>query len=56
MLGATFTVHLPHGYDIGKGGMVCALTQLLIALALLLTGAGEYSFTHDYRSSGESSE
>jgi putative oxidoreductase len=45
MLGAIFTVHLPHGYDIGKGGMEYALTQLLIALALLLTGAGDYSFT-----------
>ena len=45
MLGAIFTVHLPHGYDIGKGGMEYALTQLLIALALLLTSAGGYSFT-----------
>ena len=45
MLGAIVTVHLPHGYDIGRGGMEYALTQLLIALALLLTGAGDYSFT-----------
>jgi putative oxidoreductase len=45
MLGAIFTVHLPHGYDVDKGGMEYALTQLLIALALLLTGAGGYSFT-----------
>jgi putative oxidoreductase len=43
MLGAIFLEHLPHGFDIGKGGMEYALTQLLIALALLITGAGEYS-------------
>jgi putative oxidoreductase len=43
MLGAIFLVHLPHGFDIGKGGMEYALTQLLVALALLLTGAGGYS-------------
>lgn len=43
MLGAIYLVHLPHGYDMGKGGMEYALTQLLIALALLLTGGGAYS-------------
>lgn len=43
MLGAIFLVHLPHGFDIGKGGYEYALTQLLIALALLITGAGAYS-------------
>jgi putative oxidoreductase len=43
MLGAIFLVHLPHGFDIGKGGMEYALTQLLVATALLLTGAGAYS-------------
>jgi putative oxidoreductase len=43
MLGAIFLVHLPNGFDIGKGGMEYALTQLLIALALLFTGAGAYS-------------
>jgi putative oxidoreductase len=43
MLGAIFLVHLPHGFDIGKGGFEYALTQLLIAVALLLTGAGAYS-------------
>lgn len=43
MLGAIFLVHLPHGFDINKGGMEYALTQLLIALALLLAGAGRYS-------------
>src|SRR5216683_2788225 len=40
MLGAIFKVHLPHGYDIGKGGCEYALTQLLIAMALFLTGPG----------------
>ena len=43
MLGAIFLVHLPHGFDIGKGGMEYALTQLSIAVALLLTGPGAYS-------------
>jgi putative oxidoreductase len=43
MLGAIFMVHLPHGFDIGKNGAEYALTQLLVALALLLTGAGGYS-------------
>jgi putative oxidoreductase len=43
MLGAIFTVHLPHGFDISKGGYEFALTELLIALALLLSGPGRYS-------------
>jgi putative oxidoreductase len=43
MLGAIFLVHLAHGFDINKGGVEYALTQLLIALALLLAGAGRYS-------------
>ena len=43
MLGAIFLVHLAHGFDINKGGMEYALTQSLIALALLLAGAGRYS-------------
>ena len=45
MLGAIFLVHLPHGFDIGHGGMEYALTQLLIASALMLTGAGRYSLS-----------
>jgi putative oxidoreductase len=45
MLGAIFLVHLPHGFDIGHGGMEYALTQLLIACALMLTGAGRYSLS-----------
>lgn len=43
MVGAIFKVHLPNGYDIGKQGCEYALTQLLIAFALFLTGAGAYS-------------
>jgi putative oxidoreductase len=43
MLGAIFLVHLPHGFDVGKGGAEYALMQLLIAIALLITGAGAYS-------------
>lgn len=43
MLGAIFIAHLPHGFDISEGGIEYALTQLLIALALLVAGAGKYS-------------
>jgi putative oxidoreductase len=43
MLGAIFLVHLPHGFDVGKGGAEYALTQSLIALAFLFTGPGAYS-------------
>jgi putative oxidoreductase len=49
MLGAIFLVHLPHGFDIGKGGLEYALTQLLIALALLITGPGRYSLAAHFR-------
>src|SRR5580700_2384374 len=43
MLGAIFMVHLPHGYDIGHGGLEYALTEMLLALGLLLAGPGKYS-------------
>ena len=43
MLGAIFLVHLPHGFDVSNGGMEYALTQLLVALALILAGPGAYS-------------
>jgi putative oxidoreductase len=43
MVGAIFLVHLSHGFDVSKGGMEYALTQLLTALALLIAGGGEYS-------------
>ena len=43
MVGAIDMVHLKHGFDIGRGGMEYALTQLLIAVAVLVAGAGKYS-------------
>ena len=43
MIGAIYLVHLPHGFDIGKGGMEFALTVLLVAVGLLVTGPGSYS-------------
>jgi hypothetical protein len=43
ILGAIFLVHLPHGFDINKGGIEYPLIQLLIALALLFADAGRYS-------------
>ncbi|HYK90776.1 MAG TPA: DoxX family protein [Acidobacteriota bacterium] len=45
MLGAIFLVHIKHGFDIAKGGIEYAWTQLLIALALLVAGGGEYSLS-----------
>jgi putative oxidoreductase len=43
MLGAIFRVHLPHGFDINRGGFEFALTELLLAFGLLLAGPGAYS-------------
>jgi putative oxidoreductase len=43
MLGAIFLVHLPHGFDVSNGGAEYALTHLVLAIAFLLTGPGEYS-------------
>jgi putative oxidoreductase len=43
MLGAIKMVHLKLGFDINHGGMEYALTQLLIALAILVAGAGKFS-------------
>jgi putative oxidoreductase len=43
MLGAILLVHLPHGFDVSSGGAEYALTQLLVAIAFLLTGPGGYS-------------
>src|SRR5919109_1206575 len=45
MLGAIFLVHLPHGFDVSNGGFEYALTQLLIAFALLLMGGGAFSLS-----------
>ncbi|HKW62133.1 MAG TPA: DoxX family protein [Candidatus Acidoferrum sp.] len=43
MIGAIYRVHLPNGFDIGKGGMEFALTVLLISLGLLISGPGAFS-------------
>jgi putative oxidoreductase len=43
MLGAIFLVHLPKGFDVTKGGFEYVLTQLAIAVAILIAGAGPYS-------------
>lgn len=43
MLGAVFMVHLPHGYDVAKGGTEYALTELLLSIGLLFAGAGKFS-------------
>lgn len=43
MLGAISLVHLPHGYDIGRGGMEFALTEFLLSAGLLFAGPGKYS-------------
>jgi putative oxidoreductase len=43
MLGAIYLVHLPRGFDISHGGFEYAFTLLLIAVALVFTGPGEYS-------------
>lgn len=43
MVGAIKMVHLKLGFDINHGGMEYALTQLLIALAILAAGAGKFS-------------
>jgi putative oxidoreductase len=43
MLGAIFLVHLPHGYSLEHNGMEFALTVLLLALSLSVSGPGAYS-------------
>lgn len=43
MLGAIFLVHISHGYGIAHNGVELALTELLLSLALLFTGAGRFS-------------
>lgn len=45
MIGAIYLVHLPHGFDIGKGGYEFALTVLLVNLGLLISGPGAYSLS-----------
>lgn len=43
MAGAIVMVHLPHGFDVTKGGMEYALTEFLLALAILVAGPGRYT-------------
>ena len=43
MIGAILLVHLPHGFDVSNGGFEYALTQMLVATAILLAGPGRYS-------------
>jgi putative oxidoreductase len=45
MMGAIYLIHLPHGFDIGKGGYEFALTVLLVNLGLLISGPGAYSLS-----------
>lgn len=40
MLGAIIIVHLPHGFDLQKGGMEYALTEFLLALSVFIYQAG----------------
>jgi len=46
LLGAIFLVHMPKGFDITRGGLEYALTQLAIAVAILITGAGPDSLDY----------
>ena len=55
MLGAIFLVHLPKGFDVTKGGVEYALTQLLIAVAILISGAGPYSLYYLLRPAARNS-
>jgi putative oxidoreductase len=43
MIGAIVLVHLPHGFDVSEGGVEYALTQMLVGIAILLTGPGGLS-------------
>ena len=46
MLGAVLMVHLPHGYEVNKGGFEYALALLLLALGIAVAGAGHYTLAH----------
>jgi putative oxidoreductase len=43
MVGAIVLVHLRHGFDVSNGGSEYALTQMLVNIAIVLTGPGDYS-------------
>lgn len=45
MFGAIMIVHLPHGFDLQKGGMEYALTELLISLSIFVSGPGDFTLT-----------
>lgn len=45
MIVATFKVHLPNGFSIANGGYEYTLVLLLIALGVLMQGAGKYSLS-----------
>ena len=44
MVGAISRVHLHRGFNVATGGMEFALTVLLLALGLCISGPGAYSF------------
>ena len=43
MVGAIVLVHLRNGFDVSNGGFEYALTQMLVNLAIVLAGPGQYS-------------
>jgi putative oxidoreductase len=43
MLGAIFLEHLPHGFNIANNGIEYAFTELLLSIALLIAGEGDWS-------------
>ena len=43
MAGAVVMVHLPKGFDVSKGGMEFALSELFIAIAIVILGPGKYA-------------
>lgn len=45
MVGAIFILHIPHGFDILRGGLEYALTEFTIALSIFIMGPGEFNLT-----------
>ena len=43
MAGAVLLVHLPKGFDVSKGGMEFALSELFVAVAIVILGPGKYA-------------
>ena len=52
MAGAIYLVHWQHGFAVTNGGIEYPLTQALIALAILVAGAGPYSLVAWMRPAG----